>query len=476
MAFSKIDSATLNSRGATTLPNQPKISVEDLKKEFDAPAKEIVAPAFNTLVDSLNSTSASASIGMVAPTGRTGNTVQSVINKISSDLAVAESSISGSSHSHDNKEVLDDLAKTDDAHLEYLGNKIPFASETVIDSNYHHTDNNYTTTEKNKLATVEINANNYSLPIADTDTLGGVIPDGTTITVDEDGVISAVGGGGGGGAANAFKTVNVNSVSVTASGEDSFRLKGGDGISLSADATTKEITITNTGGGGGGSSTGDMLKSVYDIDNDGIVDSAATLSGLQSSIAELNFVKGVTSAIQTQINSKASKSYAYDKSTMDTKLLGKVDVVDGKGLSTNDYTNDDKTAVGTISNKVDKVNGKGLSTNDYTTEDKTAVGSLKSDYASGKVLSDNNYDSSSKAIVDGVTAKLGTWTSVVSGVTGDESVEFTGIPSGATIDPYMENASGTMPTNWVMTQIGTTVTISFDALTVGTNFKLHYWS
>ena len=34
----------------------------------------------------------------------------------------------------------------------------------------------------------------YELPIATTDILGGVMPDGTTITVDENGVISAVGG------------------------------------------------------------------------------------------------------------------------------------------------------------------------------------------------------------------------------------------------------------------------------------------
>ena len=34
----------------------------------------------------------------------------------------------------------------------------------------------------------------YELPIATTEILGGVMPDGTTITVDENGVISAVGG------------------------------------------------------------------------------------------------------------------------------------------------------------------------------------------------------------------------------------------------------------------------------------------
>ena len=38
----------------------------------------------------------------------------------------------------------------------------------------------------------------YELPIATTEILGGVMPDGTTINVDENGVISAVGSSGGG--------------------------------------------------------------------------------------------------------------------------------------------------------------------------------------------------------------------------------------------------------------------------------------
>ena len=47
-------------------------------------------------------------------------------------------------------------------------------NNTVTDSSYVHTDNNYTTTEKNKLAGIEANANNYSLPTASDSVLGGV--------------------------------------------------------------------------------------------------------------------------------------------------------------------------------------------------------------------------------------------------------------------------------------------------------------
>lgn len=52
----------------------------------------------------------------------------------------------------------------------------------------------YTSAEKSKLAGIAENANNYSLPIADANTLGGV-KIGTGITVAADGTISASGGG-----------------------------------------------------------------------------------------------------------------------------------------------------------------------------------------------------------------------------------------------------------------------------------------
>ena len=51
----------------------------------------------------------------------------------------------------------------------------------------------------------------------------------------------------------------------------------------------------------------------------------------------------------------------------------KVDKVDGKQLSTNDYTTAEKQEVAKIANKVDKVGGKQLSTEDYTTAEKTKL-------------------------------------------------------------------------------------------------------
>lgn len=84
----------------------------------------------------------------------------------------------------------------------------------------------------------------------------------------------------------------------------------------------------------------------------------------------------------------------------------KVDKVDGKQLSTNDYTTAEKQEVAKIANKVDKVSGKGLSTNDYTAEDKTAVGTIanKVDKVEGKQLSTEDYTTAEKTKLQGVAA------------------------------------------------------------------------
>lgn len=81
------------------------------------------------------------------------------------------------------------------------------------------------------------------------------------------------------------------------------------------------------------------------------------------------------------------KNY-YKKSEVDNKLNTKVDKVEGKDLSSNDFTDDLKTKLeglsnyndnelkASIENKVDKITGKGLSTEDYTSEEKTKLAGL----------------------------------------------------------------------------------------------------
>lgn len=67
--------------------------------------------------------------------------------------------------------------------------------------------------------------------------------------------------------------------------------------------------------GSGGTGSGDMQKSVYDTDDDGVVDSAETISGLTASIAQLNYLNTATSNIQTQLNSKIADNPAFSQAS-----------------------------------------------------------------------------------------------------------------------------------------------------------------
>ncbi|MCQ2463979.1 MAG: hypothetical protein MJ095_00190 [Oscillospiraceae bacterium] len=88
----------------------------------------------------------------------------------------------------------------------------------------------------------------------------------------------------------------------------------------------------------------------------------------------------------------ASTAYAGNKGKQnadDIALLktGKVDKAEGKGLSTNDYSDSEKAKLASASNgvatlqstKVDKVEGKGLSTNDYSDAEKAKVSNAASE-------------------------------------------------------------------------------------------------
>ena len=91
MPFVTITDVERDSRGATTLPNQPTIPAQQLKEEFDAPAKEIVVPKFNTLVSQLESETAASDIGAFDPLGGVSS-VQGELNSLATSVASLESS------------------------------------------------------------------------------------------------------------------------------------------------------------------------------------------------------------------------------------------------------------------------------------------------------------------------------------------------------------------------------------------------
>ena len=145
MSFTKLTNTELNSRGATTLPNQPTISAANLKKEFDAPAKEVVAPKFNNLIDELEATTAAADLGATSPTGRSwGSKVQAIFNAISTALGTVEGSVTtleGEAHTHDNKALLDTYEQTEENLADAVSKKHSHSNKSLLDS--------YTQTEAN---------------------------------------------------------------------------------------------------------------------------------------------------------------------------------------------------------------------------------------------------------------------------------------------------------------------------------------
>ena len=93
----------------------------------------------------------------------------------------------------------------DDNGLRYLWTKIKniFVAK---ESGKGLSSNDYTTTEKNKLAGIANNANNYSLPTASASTLGGIkVGSGLSIS---NGVLSASGG-------NYLSVIHENTITIT---------------------------------------------------------------------------------------------------------------------------------------------------------------------------------------------------------------------------------------------------------------------
>lgn len=88
-----------------------------------------------------------------------------------------------------------------------------------------------------------------------------------------------------------------------------------------------------------------------------------------------------------------------------TDLNGKVDKVEGKGLSSNDYTDEDKEAVSRMVEILEGTDGKGLSSNDYTNEDKEIVSLLNEMLEAGKELSSNDYTNEDKEAVSTIQDK-----------------------------------------------------------------------
>lgn len=124
-----------------------------------------------------------------------------------------------------------------------------------------------------------------------------------------------------------------------------------------------------------------------------------------------NYIKKITylkDELDNLLNGKADSNHEhgdlyYTENEIDTQMDTKVDKVTGKGLSTEDFTTAEKNKLANLENttvdaaldatsenpvqnstiysalngKVDKVNGKGLSTEDFTTAEKSKLANLE---------------------------------------------------------------------------------------------------
>lgn len=202
--FTKITNAELNSRGATTLANQPTISPQALKEEFDAPAKNIIAPHFNALIDELGDSAAASSIGASAPEGQIGNTVQEVLNSIAAETASIETRIPEDSaeiqdaidkrHTHSNKSLLDTYDQTNTNIADAVTKKHSHSNKSLLDS--------YTQTEADLEDTVLKKHSHSNKSVLDKFSES---QDGDPLYNGE-----PIGGGGGGGGGINYTTTEQN--------------------------------------------------------------------------------------------------------------------------------------------------------------------------------------------------------------------------------------------------------------------------
>ena len=280
MSFTTIDIPhDFAGKGALSLDNQPTQPPEELKRKFDEPSREVVAPAYNRLIGELQDSSAASSLGAVAPTGRTvtSQTVQAGLNKLSTDLATLETNAApaiANAHTHSNKAVIDKFDDTGTG-LTYDGNPVGAVtsvnsqtgavvltasdvgalpsttaiptktsdltndSNFVADASYVHTDNNYDADAVSK---------------KHSHTNKGVLDD----LSDNSGTLNYKGQPIGGGSGDAYKTIKVGTTTLTASGADTIEFVADDNIILTPDSTTtpKQIKIKSTGGGTGSASWG----------------------------------------------------------------------------------------------------------------------------------------------------------------------------------------------------------------------------
>lgn len=198
---------------------------------------------------------------------------------------------------------------------------------------------------------------------------------------DKDGNVKIIKGGASGAVESADKLTVSRTISATGDATGSVAFDGSQNVELALELATSGVTAGT--------------YSKVTVDEKGRVTSGTNVA-----------IEDITD-LSTELAKLATKE----------ELKGYVKVVEGKDLSTNDFTNELKTKLeglnnyddadvkASIATKVDKVEGKGLSTEDFTTELKTKLEGL-SNYDDATIKADiakkaNSADVYTKTDVDG---------------------------------------------------------------------------
>jgi hypothetical protein len=169
-------------------------------------------------------------------------------------------------------------------------------------------------------------------PIDKSSILINDLANGTTTTYSSDKINALNSGKSNVGHTHLATDIQTNSIAqfMTTSEQSAYN----DAVAKKHEHTNKSVLdkITDISGKPyyDGNMLGDMNRLVFDVDNDGIIDKAKTLNGLNSTITELNYLQGATSNIQSQINAM-SKGVHYG-GTVATKadLIAKSLMTDGE--------------------------------------------------------------------------------------------------------------------------------------------------
>ena len=297
MAFTKIDRT---GKGVTGLPDTPTLSTNDMQEKFDE-LGVLAVDGVNNLIDELEADGA-ASMGVYAPPGYTDTELQPLLDNIATDVTANKAA----KHTHPNKSLLDTL------------------TQSIFDT-------------LNRIATIFINITSVSPTVSDSNQ---VLPTGhaivnyvsrmgggdmlrSTYDQNEDGTIDVTAGGTGAtSAADARTNLGLGSAATKASettlSSSTSKVPTSSAVKTVTDGlgtrvTAAETNISNI-------TSGYMAKSVYDTNNNGVVDTSENVR-----------LNGRTDSIRFGIDS-ATGEYGYYKVGADSVTPFKTGFKSGEAL------------------------------------------------------------------------------------------------------------------------------------------------